>query len=65
VKAILAFDLNDEGITPACIATRCAATAQPCPHDYTWQCPHARERYVFVTTSPAAAEAMGAAVLTS
>jgi hypothetical protein len=62
LKAIIAYDLGDPGVTRACIATRNAVTVTPCQHGETWHCPYAKERYIFLTTSPAAAEAMGAAV---
>ena len=60
-KAILAYDLAE--CERACIATKNAVTAKPCAHGYTWECPKVVERYVFTTTSPAAATAMGEADL--
>jgi hypothetical protein len=61
-KAVLVYDLNDPGVERACIATRNAVTAQPCPHGETWQCRHAIERYVFETVSPMEADLMGNAI---
>ena len=52
-RAILLYDLNE--CERACIATRNAITVLPCPHGATWQCGKVTERYVFDTTSPAAA----------
>jgi hypothetical protein len=62
MKALLVYDLNDPGITRACIATLNAATAQPCPHGCTWQCSRVHERYAFVTQSRGAAVLLGNAV---
>jgi hypothetical protein len=52
-RAILVYDLNDEGCERACIATRNARTAEPCPHGSTRHCTHAIERYVIDTAPPA------------
>ena len=62
MNAVLAYDLGDPGVTRACIATRNAVTVEPCPHGETWHCPYAKEHFVFLTTSPAAAAAIGNAV---
>ena len=58
-KAILCYDLATT--ERHCIATRNATTATPCQHGYRQECPRVVEQYVFVTTSPAAATAMGEA----
>jgi hypothetical protein len=51
-RPILVYDLNDEGCERACIATRNARTAEPCPHGATRHCTHAIERYVFDPVPP-------------
>ena len=61
-KAILVYDLNDPGVERACIATRNAITRDPCPHGCTWRCERVIERYVFDTTSPTEALALGKAL---